>query len=180
MSDLFDTVPQVAETRKAIGNAFGTYLRVCRSGGMPSELSARVQASYNEFARLYLGEVLATSALLLGQNWESIETAPTDTDEAFLLYAENVGWEFFVCKYVDGHWRTLDSDYDPFAKGLSQPTHWTRLRGPVPAGLVDKPRSEADELKVILRAIAALAATSNMSEAGRLDAIRNMIDRLVR
>jgi hypothetical protein len=68
MSDLFDTVPQVSETRKAISSAFETYLRVYRSGGMPSDLSSRVQASYDEFARLYLGEVLATSTLLLGHD----------------------------------------------------------------------------------------------------------------
>jgi hypothetical protein len=61
-----------------------------------------------------------------------------------------------VCKFVDGQWRTLDCAYDSFIRGLSQPTHWTRLRGPVPAGLIDKPTSEAEELKVILRTIAVL------------------------
>jgi len=176
LTDLYDTAPHVAQTRKIINASFAAYLRTCRSGGMSPKLSERVQASYNEFARLYLGEALATSALLQGADWEPIESAPTDTNEAFELYAENVGWEFFVCKFIDGHWRTLDSDYDPFIKGLSQPTHWRRLQGPIPAGLANTVRTPAQEHRMRLRTIGLLVSSAGMTEAQRLEQIKALVD----
>ena len=175
MPDLFDTAPLVAQTRKVINDAFASYLRTCRSGGMPLKVSEKVQASYNEFARVYLSEALATSALLQGADWEPIESAPTDTDEAFLLYAENVGWEFFVCKFLDGHWRTLDSDYDPFIKGLSQPTLWRRLQGPIPTDLAQTVRTPAQEYRMRLRMIGILASSTGVTEAQRLEQIKAFV-----
>ena len=63
--------------------------------------------------------------------WKDIATAPKD--EPILAYSENIGWEYFVVKWIEDRFHTLDSDYNPFF--LDPPTHWQPLpTPPIPTG----------------------------------------------
>ncbi len=58
--------------------------------------------------------------------WQSIETAPKD-GTAIFAYRENTGWEYFVVKWIDDRFFTLDSDYNPFSPVFGPPSHWMPL-----------------------------------------------------
>lgn len=85
---------------------------------LAEELTAKAEASKAQFTGYFAG-----------WRWRSIETAPQN-GTPILVYAENTGWEFFVVKWIETAWYTLDSDYNPFAPGLRQPSHWMPLPAP--------------------------------------------------
>jgi hypothetical protein len=58
--------------------------------------------------------------------WQPIESAPKD-GTPILAYRANVGWEFFVVKWIEDRFFTLDSDLNPFSPELGGPTHWMPL-----------------------------------------------------
>lgn len=66
--------------------------------------------------------------------WQPIESAPKGRDDPILGYCANIGWQYFVMKWIDrdgGFWCLLDSDYQPFWGGPEKapvyPTHWQPL-----------------------------------------------------